>query len=514
MLQRRNHRCLLFIPNLPLSSVLWQFLLPLLLLLWLPETRVASLHNHRMPTRLSSFRRFTTTRMASTTAATSTQPSAYEQCVRRLYETNMFHPVKMGLDNSLALYNTTQPLQNRVVVHIAGTNGKGSVAYKIAATLQKQHRTVGLFTSPHIASFRERMQINGTPIREEQVVELLPRVYQYCEDLRLPATFFEITTALAMLFFAESNADVVVLETGLGGRLDATNVVPNPALAVITSIGLEHTRILGDTIELIAKEKAGIMKKDCPVLVGPQVPLDVMRQCAQEKGVSRLCTCEDVLGPNEQIMEGEEVDFDLENARIAKAALRLLNDRLGPFTEDDIEQGISQRPPCRFQIMSYQGRRVVLDVAHNPPAMDYLVRKLATSFAKNTPIRFVVGLSADKDASLCAESLLRAVNGDVTRLHLVQAAHPRAAQLEKLLEVFPTGVRANLEDRSVRFQLEAALQDMADNEVLVICGSVFLMAEAREQLGVDEPRDSAFIAEVAGAGVRYAQENFGSPPAR
>ena len=470
-------------------------------------------------------------------SSSAEEPSPYELCVRRLYETNLFHPVKMGLDNIQTLYQALgRPLDHdddAVVIHIAGTNGKGSVAYKIAQALRyppneedtsssssstsTSNTSIALFTSPHIASFRERMQINGQPIPEETVVALLPTVYEHCERLDVPATFFELTTALAMAYFRD--CDAVVLETGLGGRLDATNVVERPALAVITSIGLEHTRILGDTIELIAREKAGIMKRNCPVLVGPNVPLDVMRECAKDKGVSQLYTCEDVLGPAEGTVDTD--DYDAENARIARAALHLLretqpqNSAVAGLSEESIVQGIGQRPPCRFEVLTTTTpqRRVVLDVAHNPPAMDYLVRKLTTTFPPKTLFRFVVGLSADKDLSLCAQSLLQATQNDPSRIHLVQAAHPRAATLERLLQVFPNGVHANVDNRSVEHQIQVAAagqNNSSDNdEVLVVCGSVFLMAEAREALGIDEPRDSAFIAEMAGAGVRYAQENFG-----
>ena len=143
------------------------------------------------------------------------------------------------------------------------------MALKIAKTLQSSGLNVGLFCSPHVSSFRERMQINDQLIREDEVVHLLPHIYELCKIHDIPATFLEITTLLAFRYFALHQVDVIVLETGLGGRLDATNGITKPAVSIITSIGLEHTRILGDTMELIALEKGGIIKKDWPVLVGP-----------------------------------------------------------------------------------------------------------------------------------------------------------------------------------------------------------------------------------------------------
>jgi dihydrofolate synthase / folylpolyglutamate synthase len=398
---------------------------------------------------------------------------------------------------------------NIPVIHVAGTNGKGSVALKIAKTLELSNPSlkVGLFCSPHVSSFRERMQINGQLISEDEVVEHLPHIYDICEMRDIPATFFEITTALAFVFFR--NADVVVLETGLGGRLDATNILVAPALSIITSIGLEHTRILGETIPEIAREKGGIIKKDRPVLVGPNVPHDVLRAQAMEKGAEGYYTCEDLLGP----LTATITDYDKENARIAKAALILLErsypDVVRDVTPANIEEGTSTRPPCRFELVERSdGVTVVLDVAHNPPAMEYLLRKLKDTFP-NRKYRIVVGMSSDKDLGLCANMLLHETPAE--SLHLVQAFHPRAAKLEHMLDAEPRLLRAHydLEDRSITQQLQKALVlAHSANEVLVVCGSVFLMTEAREALGFDEPRDSRYIAEVAGAHLRHGQEIF------
>lgn len=438
--------------------------------------------------------------------------SEYEFWVRRLYETNMFHPVKMGLTNIERLHSSLGNPIDAVptVVHIAGTNGKGSVAFKIAKTLELSGQKVGLFSSPHISSFRERLQVNGNYIAEEEVIKGLPLIYKICKDEDIPATFFEITTALAFWYFVDKQVDAVVLETGLGGRLDSTNVVKAPSLSVMTSIGLEHTKILGDTVELIALEKGGIIKPGRPVLVGPHVPHEVLRQCAEEKGALHYYTCGDVLGGNGD----NETDYDKENARIAAAAVKLLQKERPTLaiTEEHIAQGTSQRPPCRFQEMTLDnGVLVILDVAHNPPAMEYLITKLKATYP-GRPYRMVVGMSSDKDLGLCARSILQEC--DVSRIHLVEAAHPRAAKIEHILEKAPHLVKANYdkEDPSITKQVRYALDAAAatQNEIVVICGSVFLMSEAREALGIDEPRDSAYIAEMAGAGVRHGQENFGN----
>ena len=402
------------------------------------------------------------------------------------------------------------------------------MALKIAKTLELMNLKVGLFCSPHVSSFRERMQMNSQLISEQEVVEYLPRLYELCKQHNIPATFFELTTALAFMFYAKRNADVVVLETGLGGRLDSTNVVKSPVCSVITSIGLEHTRILGDTIEQIAVEKAGIIKPNRPVLVGPHVPHEVIQQCAKEKGASGYYICDDILQQQQlqhdnNIQQQETVvDYDVENARIATATLRLLEREQAipklkyyPIPDDIMRQGTSQRPPCRFEEIQRQedGITIVLDVAHNPPAMQYLVQKLKATYP-GAKFRIIVGMSSDKDTALCGKYILEATDGNGSAIHLVQASHPRAAKLEDILASDTTGLLPNnshydLEDRSVTRQVGIATEMAKQNqEILVVCGSVFLMAEAREALGFDEPRDSDYIAEVAGAHLRHGQENF------
>jgi len=375
-----------------------------------------------------------------------------------------------------------------------------------------------------------------------------------------------------------------VLETGLGGRLDATNILQHPALTIITSIGLEHTRILGDTVEKIALEKGGIIKKGRPVLVGPEVPLDVLRQCAEEKGASSFHTCHEVLndGQNDKLnsdsnngdgTNGMAVkDYDEENSRMVKAAFSILQDyqqkeqghkestltwkNFYSITLDHIYCGTKVRPPCRFEMVhvtmnSNSGEIIaptmnrtqsityiedivpesnhnmtgsntdqtivtaILDVAHNPPAMVHLASKLQETFP-DKPKRFVAGFSSDKDLRQCTQTLLNVCENDVNRIHLIKASHPRAATLQAILEAAPELQKGkyanpNADDMSITAQLKTALKIASkQNEILVICGSVFIMAEAREALGFDEPKDSEYIAEVAGSNLKHGQENFGS----
>lgn len=355
------------------------------------------------------------------------------------------------------------------------------------------------------------MQVDGKLISEDEVVELLPQIYALCVKHDIPATFFEITTLLAFMFYAKHEVDFVVLETGLGGRLDATNVIAHPALAVITSIGLEHTRILGDTVEKIAAEKGGIIKEGCPVLVGPNCPQEVLQDCARRVNAGPYHVPNAVLGDS---LDHQTTDYDQENQRIASAALLLLQqdhpDLLQDLTMGEIREGVLIRPPCRFEAVQMEKVNAILDVAHNPPAMEYLMVKLKDTYPSHS-FRFVVGMSSDKDLGQCARSLLSAAAP--TSIHLVEAAHPRAAKLEDILAAEPSLAESNycLTDRSISNQVTNGLKLAEENgEILVVCGSVFLMAEARQALGFDEPRDSNYISEVAGAGLRQMQENFGN----
>ena len=200
----------------------------------------------------------------------------YHQTIEYLYSrTPMFQNVgnkayKEGLSNTVILDNMTgHPHKLFKSIHIAGTNGKGSVSHTIAGILQSTGLKVGLYTSPHLVDFRERIRINGQPIDQNFVVKFIEDYKDVIEDIK--PSFFEITTALAFSYFAEREVDIAVIETGLGGRLDCTNII-KPILSVITNIGFDHTALLGSTLEQIATEKAGIIKPKTPVVIGEYTP--------------------------------------------------------------------------------------------------------------------------------------------------------------------------------------------------------------------------------------------------
>lgn len=395
--------------------------------------------------------------------------TSYQQLLKRLLNVNIHGGIKLGLDNCLRLDAAlNSPSQTFPSIHIAGTNGKGSVATKIATALQASGQRVGLYTSPHIACFRERIRINGEMIPEKEVQKHLKVLFDIVDRENIPATFFELTTLLAFAYFAEQQIDTAVIETGLGGRFDATNIVKTQ-LAVITSIGLDHTEILGNTIEKIAYEKAGIIKPGIPVVLGPRLPSAFIEKIAAKQNSPCIKT------------SGVFQDFDEENNAIAKTAMETLN--LG---KEAIENGLQAIPPCRLQLIMQPSALfpVILDVAHNPDGIAHLLASIRLKYP-HAPLRFVLGLSKSKDIASCLKLLKNAA----THFHLVEARNGRAAPSEvlqqQLLAIGIPQTKITCE-KSVK---EAIAHAIAGQELIVICGTFFIMADAREALGIDEPRD-------------------------
>jgi dihydrofolate synthase/folylpolyglutamate synthase len=409
--------------------------------------------------------------------------------LHRLLTINTERKVRLGISTTQKLIAALGPAYSLdpdiPVIHVAGSNGKGSTTLKIARALQLHGLRVGVYTSPHVSSFRERIAVNGVPLSEEEFVELLPPMLDVASDRSdIPATFFELGTVLAFAHFRHAQVDVAVLEVGLGGRLDSTNVIAAPELSVICSIALEHTAWLGPTLQHIAREKAGILKRGRPALLGSSVPLDVVQQVASEVSA----------GPIEQLTRRFD-DYDKENSTLAARAVQLAvehSPRLqlllqqstaGGLRKDLVAQGVRVRPPCRFQQLRWNAREqravyldedgsrsgalpwdssnaylqpsatlrvsdarrqpgeidVVLDVCHNPTAFERLFEKLqheygsistASQATVSPPIHAVVGFSSDKEFLPCLELLMRHCRS----VHLVEADTPRAARAETVLQ--------------------------------------------------------------------------------
>eukprot|EP01084_Bolivina_argentea_P311937 540000_1 len=398
----------------------------------------------------------------------------YEEVLRAAYSQRS--QIKMGLENMRKFTKVFgDPLSGINAIHVAGTNGKGSVCWKMSSALQKAGYKVGLFLSPHISSFRERVRINDELISEKDVKRLITEANDVIKKGGGDAaSFFELTTAMAFMYFSEKRPDISIIETGLGGGKDATNII-KPSLSILTSVGLDHIEILGNTIEKIAEEKAEISKPNVPFLAAEHVPHHITRHIAKKNSAPYFCVNDVIKCPeaSSELYHCQEKLSDAINTRTAKAGLTLLSKMNCPgnIPAEIIEECSTFRPPCRFEILQCDGVDVVLDVGHNPDAFRALAATLKNQWPEgNRKFRYVLGLSIEKDYTLCLETVLQSVSPD--RIHLVQAGSP--------LSCFSLGLRRALEQAKV------------SDDIVVVAGSFFIMSEARKELGFKEPRDNVY----------------------
>ncbi|SFB20435.1 dihydrofolate synthase / folylpolyglutamate synthase [Acetitomaculum ruminis DSM 5522] len=297
-------------------------------------------------------------------------------------------------------------------IHIAGTNGKGSTAAMLASILTKAGYKTGLYTSPHIVKFNERFKINGEDISDEKVTELINYMKPFAEAMKGHPTEFELISALGFEYFKREKCDIVVLEVGLGGRLDSTNVIPSPVVSVITAIDLDHTQFLGDTVEKIAKEKSGIIKNGCKCVIYNQKPsiIEVVRDVCDQNNVELFISEDDEIIPKDINLKGQVFDYkDLKSLKIGlsgvyqrkNAALVLkiveaLRTCSYNISDDAIRQGLlDTKWISRFEVVS-ESPVFILDGGHNPQGVNATIESLTTLFG-NKKIIFLVGVMADKD---------------------------------------------------------------------------------------------------------------------
>jgi dihydrofolate synthase/folylpolyglutamate synthase len=347
---------------------------------------------------------------------------AYREALAWLYGTQRFG-IKLGLDNiRRLLHELNVPGKHQRFVHVAGTNGKGSVCAMIDAICRAQGYRTGLFTSPHLVTYRERIQVDGEMIPEEKVAEGLNAIRIRTSDWNPHPTFFEITTALALIHFKERDCEVIALETGLGGRLDATNAV-EPVVSVITPIGYDHQSWLGNSLEEIAGEKAGIIKTRIPVVSAAQEP-------AAEKVLrARAAECE---APIEIVSEPYTKTplalagaHQKQNASLAVAALRAGGIAV---EEQAIARGLAEvRWPARFQRWD---ERTTIDGAHNPAGADVLVKTWREQFGDERAT-IILAVLADKDVA----GIWRALVPIAQRMILPPAHSERAFGQQELAKI-------------------------------------------------------------------------------
>jgi dihydrofolate synthase/folylpolyglutamate synthase len=378
-------------------------------------------------------------------------------------------------------------------IHVAGTKGKGSVSVLCASVLRAAGYRVGLYTSPHLHRFNERIQVDGEHIPDEQLAAIISEFPNVVEVLT-GVTSYELQTALAFVYFARQEVDIAVIEVGLGGRLDSTNVI-TPEVSVITSISLDHTAVLGDTLEAIAAEKGGIIKTSVPVVAAPQAPgaLAVLERIATERQAPFHPVSHEVqITPVHAALAGQRIRINgfsrdvecilallgphqLENAAVAFAALCVLDEGGFSISDHAIQTGFEAvRWPGRFEVVSTTPP-VVLDGAHNRHSASMLVQSLDQYFP-DQPRIYLFGASADKDIIGMFAELLR----NAHMLVVTESEHPRAtpaAHLAKLAS--PSGVRV-VQQPDVPAALEQAItRAIETGGVVVATGSLYALGEMR-----------------------------------
>lgn len=403
---------------------------------------------------------------------------------------------KPGLSRTLELLEKVgNPHKQLRYVHITGTNGKGSTASMIASVLAAAGLRTGLSTSPHLWKFHERFQVNGEPIPDEALGRIAERVIQAGKGMADPATEFELMTAVGMLYFLEADCDIVVLEVGLGGRLDSTNVIPAPEAAVITNIGLEHTAELGNTRALIAQEKAGIIKPGCNAVLYRQSREveEVVERACREQGVPLATTAPEALEVLDSGLEGQAFTYrgkgpyhipllgehQRYNALAALETLWALQRKGWNIPEEAISEGLSETVwPARLELVR-RNPDILLDGGHNPQCMEALGRALRELYPGKKLI-FLTGVLADKDYPAMMGEILPLAKEFYTITPDSDRAMP-AAELAAWLE--SRGAKAT-PCGTTREGVDRALAAAGPGDVVCACGSLYMIGEARHLLGL------------------------------
>ncbi|WP_019037613.1 bifunctional folylpolyglutamate synthase/dihydrofolate synthase [Psychroflexus tropicus] len=379
---------------------------------------------------------------------------------------------KKDLTNTIALAQQLgHPEQQFKSIHVAGTNGKGSVSHMLASILQSSGYKVGLYTSPHLKDFRERIKINGEQIQKEKVVEFISTHKEFLERNRL--SFFEMTVGMAFDYFSKEQVDIAVIEVGLGGRLDSTNII-TPLLSVITNIGLDHTEFLGHTLELIAGEKSGIIKPEIPVVIGETLeetkPVFIQKATQNNAPIHfaedlecKLPACD---------LKGSYQQFNIRTCLKSIEVLNTLN--CWDISQQNIEKGLksvvsSTQLRGRWEVLG-QMPKIITDTAHNAEGLTLVLNQLTNESFEN--LHMVLGFVNDKDLNSILQLFPQNAKyyfskPDVPRGLPAKDLHQQAKQQGLKGDVFLT----------VQDAFKAARQEASENDLIYIGGSTFTVAE-------------------------------------
>lgn len=399
-----------------------------------------------------------------------------------------FHKnIFLGLDSILKAVSILNISLNSIpYIHVAGTNGKGSCVYKLSSVLKEAGYLVGSFYSPHINTFRERICLDGQMISKSQFESVFVEVFFRIKKANIDLTFFEWMTLIALYFFVKEKVDVAILEVGLGGRFDATNII-TPIVSVITSIHYDHQPILGNTLDEIGKEKAGIIKPGIPVVLGPCAQLDSIVQEAKKK--------------NSPIfrVEGDYVDYVEENNILAKTVCeKVLIHRFKLDLKKAYDVIQNRNPPLRFQVYQYENKVCVFDVGHNPDGLQHLFAKLKNAYPKKK-LRGVCGFS--KQQYLKQE--LDIVLPQLEAVYFVTGKkYLRLVDQNTIIEHLNLRAIEKVREPKITFYDEAstgfldAVQESSKEEIIVVFGSFFFMSDILQLFSSGVVRDKQLLMEI------------------
>ncbi|MFM2361301.1 MAG: hypothetical protein RLZZ316_203 [Bacteroidota bacterium] len=407
--------------------------------------------------------------------------------------------IKKDLTNTWAICQVLgNPQHGLKCVHIAGTNGKGSVSHMLAAIFQSAGYKTGLYTSPHLTDFRERIKIDGQMIAEPFVTDFIESMMPSIETIE--PSFFEITVAMAFAYFKKEAVDIAIIETGLGGRLDSTNVI-TPELSVITNIGWDHMNLLGDTLPLIAAEKAGIIKPGIAAVVGETLPATkpVFEQAAQQnnaplffatnhyavldwimKGAYLHTTVLNKLNNEHEVYQTDLVGiYQTRNLLTVLQAVKLLQQKGWQLTDAAIKKGLSTAKTVtglhgRWEVV-HQHPTVVLDVAHNEDGMRQVLQQL--EITNHHQLHIIMGMVKDKEIDK-----VLALLPQQPIYYFTKAQIPRALPENELLQKAMAYGKAGTAYPNVNAALKAALAHAAKTDLILVCGSVFVVGEVDRHL--------------------------------
>ena len=402
--------------------------------------------------------------------------------------------IKPSLHNTLVLCEALGNPQHKFKsIHIAGTNGKGSTSHQLASILQEENYKVGLYTSPHLKDFRERIKINGDMCSQDFVVSFVQKIKHIIEDIN--PSFFEVTVAMAFEYFALQNVDIAVIEVGMGGRLDSTNII-TPILSIITNIGFDHMQFLGNTYEAIAKEKAGIIKPNIPVIIGEfnNETKPVFLTIAKENNCKITFAQENwkVIESNDSsgflnvnvvsntYNKALKVELDLtgiyqlKNIKQVLEAFLELNSIGIAIRETSLKKGLKNTKKNtgfygRWDILQ-QHPKVIVDVAHNEDGIKQILHQL--SFIKYKKLHIVIGMVKDKDVGKVIQMLPTHATYYFTNASIERALPAADLQAFSL----PNNLKGSCYS-NVNIALDNALTNASNEDLIIVCGSIFLIAE-------------------------------------